>query len=101
MSEEGLLPQSVRKPFPQIVVEAPIAALRLERSFHVLRQAMRGEAREAGTEIHGLEAELDQPAGRVGKMRGPVEPGVVQRVRRDPLGKPRGDGAAETVHGLE
>jgi len=101
LGEEGLLPQSVRKPFPQIVIETPIAALRLERSFHVLGQAMRGETREAGAEVHGLEAELDEPAGSVGKMGGPVEPGGVERVWRDALGKPRGHGAAETIHSLE
>ena len=101
LREEGLLPQSVRKPFPHIVVEAAVAALRFERWFRVLGQAMRGEAREAGADIHGLEPELDEPAGSVGKMRGPVEPGGIERVRRDALGESRRHGAAETVHGLE
>ena len=50
---------------------------------------MRGEAREARADIHGLESELEQPAGRIGKMRGPVEPGGIERVRRDALGEPR------------
>ena len=101
LGEEGLLPQRVRKPFQPASVKRRSPACGSNGSSASFGQAVGGKARKAGADIGGLDAQFDEPAGSIGKMRGPVEPGSIERVRRDALGQPGRHGAAETVHGLE
>ena len=101
LRQECLLPQHVGKAVPGLVGEAVVGALRLERRLLVLGEAMGGEARVAGGDVPGLEAELHEPPRGVDEMRGPIEPSAVERMRRDALGQPRRHRAAEAVQGLE
>ena len=89
LREESLLPQHVREPLPGWVVETPVACLRLEGWLCLLDLTSGGEAGQARADAGALDAELEEPAGRICKMRSPVEPGVVERMRRDALGEPR------------
>jgi hypothetical protein len=80
LREKHLLPQQVGSSSPGRVAKTAVACLWRKGWFARLAEAVRGVVPELGDRLRALDGELYQPARRVGKVRGPIEP-------RPPLGR--------------
>ena len=80
LREKGLLPPGIRWLLPGWVGKASIARLRREGQLGMVGGAVCDEARKLRAGVDGLYSELEQAPRRMGQMRGPVEPGGIQRV---------------------